>query len=328
VRSRAGYWIGGGLVAAGVLGAVLWFVTSLVRLDREVDDFQRVPIPGEATVQLEARKYVVYYESSTAEEVVPPFRIAIADARTGTPLAIESYDNSLTYAGFGHEGSAQATVTPARAGAYTVRTDDGQAGGASVAFGRSLSWPIVRAIIGTFAIGGLLAGSGVVLLVVTAVRRSRAGPGQLTPSLEPGSVSLDRPGRQQMSTPGNTGPLGRPRGIGFGILLYAVTIGIYSFYWMYKTGEEMKQHTGEGLGGVLFLVIWILVNPVMAFVTPSEIGKMYKKDGKEAPFTGWTGLWLFPGVILLVPAIVWFVKVQGALNRYWEGKAYVPAAAT
>jgi hypothetical protein len=327
VRSRAGYRIGGGLVVVGVLGAVLWLVGSLIGIDNDVDDFQRVPVPGEATVQLEARKYVVYYESSTAEEVVSPFRIAIANARTGAPLAIESYDASLTYSMFGHEGSAQATVSPAHAGAYAVRTGDGQTSGASVAFGRSLAWPILRAILGTFAIGVLLVGSGVVLIVVTAVRRSRARRDQLTPSPEPGSVSLDRPGRQPMSTPGNTGPLGRPRGIGFGILLYIVTIGIYSFYWMYKTGEEMKQHTGEGLGGVLSLVVWLVVNPVMAFVIPSEIGKMYRKDGHEPPFTGWTGLWLFPGVILVVPAIVWFVKVQGALNRYWERKASVPAAA-
>jgi hypothetical protein len=33
-----------------------------------------------------------------------------------------------------------------------------------------------------------------------------------------------------------------------------------------------------------------------------------------------SGLWLFPGEFLVVPAIVWFVKVQGALNRYWEAK--------
>ncbi len=47
---------------------------------------------------------------------------------------------------------------------------------------------------------------------------------------------------------------------------------------------------------------------------------MYKKDGQEPPVTGWTGLWLFPFGIFLIPAIVWFVKVQGSLNRYWEGK--------
>lgn len=127
---------------------------------------------------------------------------------------------------------------------------------------------------------------------------------------------------------GNTGPLGQPRGVGFVILLTIVTLGIYSLYWVYKTSEEMKQHTGEGIGGVLGLVIWIVVGAVMAFVIPSEIGNMYKKDGREPPVTGWTGLWLFPFGIFIIPAIVWFVKVQGALNRYWESKAPAGSATT
>src|SRR5262245_4539476 len=136
-----------------------------------------------------------------------------------------------------------------------------------------------------------------------------------------------------MSSQGsNTGPLGRPRGIGFGILIYVITFGIYGIYWAYKTQEEMKQHTGDGLGGVLGLVIWILLNPVSAFVIPSEVGSMYANSGRPKPMTGWTGLWLYPGIVLIIPAIVWFVKVQGALNRYWESAAmasapkYEPAA--
>jgi Domain of unknown function (DUF4234) len=133
------------------------------------------------------------------------------------------------------------------------------------------------------------------------------------------------------TTTGNTGPLGQPRGIGFGILLFIITLGIYGLYWVYKTSEEMKQHTGEGIGGVLGLVVWIVVGAVMAFVIPSEIGNMYKKDGREPPVTGWTGLWLFPFGVFIIPAIVWFVKVQGALNRYWESKgpggSPAPAAA-
>ena len=119
---------------------------------------------------------------------------------------------------------------------------------------------------------------------------------------------------------GNTGPLGQPRGVGFGILLFVVTLGFYGWYWIYKTMEEMKQHTGDGLGGLLSLVVWILLGVVMAFVTPSEVGRMYQKDGRPAPVSGWTGLWLFPFGIFIIPAIVWFVKTQGALNRYWESK--------
>ena len=119
----------------------------------------------------------------------------------------------------------------------------------------------------------------------------------------------------------NTGPLGRPRGIGFGILLYIITFTFYSWYWVFKTQDEMKHRTGEGLGGVVGLVIWIVISPVSAFVIPSELGKMYARDGKQPPTTGWTGLWLFPFGIFLIPAIVWFVKIQGGLNRYWQGAA-------
>ncbi len=119
----------------------------------------------------------------------------------------------------------------------------------------------------------------------------------------------------------NAGPLGRERGIGFGILLYIVTFTFYGWYWAFQTHEEMKKHTGDGLGGVLGLVVWILVGFVSAFVVPSEVGKMYATDRQQPPVTGWTGLWLVPGAILIVPAIVWFVKVQGALNRYWAAKA-------
>jgi hypothetical protein len=124
---------------------------------------------------------------------------------------------------------------------------------------------------------------------------------------------------------GNTGPLGQPRGIGFGILLFIVTLGFYGWYWSFKTQEEIKQHSGEGVGGVLGLVIWIVAGFVSAFLIPSEIGKMYSKDGQEPPVNGWTGLWLVPGALLIIPAIVWFVKVQGSLSNYWTAKGAIAA---
>jgi len=124
------------------------------------------------------------------------------------------------------------------------------------------------------------------------------------------------------TAPSTSGPLGQPRGIGFGILLFIITLGIYSLYWVFKTQDEVKEHSGIGVGGVLGLVIWILVSPISWFLIPSEIGKMHQADGREAPFTGWTGLWV---LLPIIGGIVWFVKIQGALNRYWESKAAATA---
>ena len=34
--------------------------------------------------------------------------------------------------------------------------------------------------------------------------------------------------------------------------------------------------------------------------------------------SGLTGLWYFPGMLILIGPIVWFVKTNGALNNYWR----------
>jgi len=112
-------------------------------------------------------------------------------------------------------------------------------------------------------------------------------------------------------------PLGKVRGPWFVALIGLITLGIYWIYWYYKTGDELKRYSGEGLGGVLWLVIAIVVGIVMIFVAPSEVGNLYGRDGREKPVTGKTGFWMF---LPLVGYFVWTIKVQGALNRFWESK--------
>lgn len=121
--------------------------------------------------------------------------------------------------------------------------------------------------------------------------------------------------------PAGARPIGKHRGIGFGILMYIITLGIYSYYWIYKSHEEIKRSCGEGIGGVLGIVCWFVLSPINAFVLPSEVATLYTRAGKPAPMSGWTGLWLFPGGLLIIPAIVWYVKIQGALNRFWDDAA-------
>ena len=122
------------------------------------------------------------------------------------------------------------------------------------------------------------------------------------------------------------GPLGKPRGIGFGILIFILTFGIYGYYWSYVTFEEMKNHrNGQGIGGVLALVLWFVGGSIaIPFIAGSEVGNMYAEEGREKPVTGKTGFWI---LLLIIGNIVWFVKVQGALNRYWESKMGQPEVA-
>jgi amino acid transporter len=138
-----------------------------------------------------------------------------------------------------------------------------------------------------------------------------------TPTPMPDETPAAQPAPAPVQGGGNMGPLGETRSVGLSILWFIITIGIYGIYWSYKTLEEMKRHTSQGIGGVLGVVIYLVIGPVLWFVVPSEVGQMYDRDGREAPVRGITGLWqLLP----IVGAIVWFVKVQGGLNRYWESK--------
>ncbi|MFC7492807.1 MULTISPECIES: DUF4234 domain-containing protein [unclassified Nocardioides] len=117
------------------------------------------------------------------------------------------------------------------------------------------------------------------------------------------------------------GPVGQVRSTGTCILLSIVTLGFYTWYWWYKTHDELKRHTGAGLGGGVALILAIFVSVVMPFFTSDEVGKLYERKGQPKPVTAVTGLWyLLLGWFFLVGAIVWFVKTNRALNDYWRSQ--------
>ena len=115
------------------------------------------------------------------------------------------------------------------------------------------------------------------------------------------------------------GPAGKVRSTGTCILLMVVTLGIYGLYWYFATHDEMKRHSGQGLGGLVALLLAIFVGIVMPFLNSNEVGHLYERRGQKPPVTALTGLWaLLLGWFFFVGVIVWFVKTNGALNDYWR----------
>lgn len=82
MTTKAGYWIGGGLIAFSVVGAIAWGVMGFMRIAQTVEDFERIPIPGTRTLLLEAEKVILYVEGPGADELTPPVRVTVTDARS------------------------------------------------------------------------------------------------------------------------------------------------------------------------------------------------------------------------------------------------------
>jgi hypothetical protein len=193
VTSRMGYWIGAALIVLGVAGGTLFGVLSFTGMGDVVDDFVRAPAPGMVRAELEARKYVVYLEGPGAgRDFVPPVEFYVVDPAGGGLLATAGYGGSLTYSMGGHSGTAQATVTPPRAGTYELRaaTAAPPSAGYAVALGESITGRILRTVLGALAIGGVLVGGGIALLVTTGVRRKRRAAGSPpAPPPDPAAVA-------------------------------------------------------------------------------------------------------------------------------------------
>ncbi|HEY4396240.1 MAG TPA: DUF4234 domain-containing protein, partial [Acidimicrobiia bacterium] len=66
--------------------------------------------------------------------------------------------------------------------------------------------------------------------------------------------------------PAGARPLGKPRSWVVVFLLSLVTLSIYWFVWQYKTFQEMKDYSGNGIGGVVGLILAIFIGFVNPFI--------------------------------------------------------------
>src|SRR4051812_960988 len=115
------------------------------------------------------------------------------------------------------------------------------------------------------------------------------------------------------------GPVGQIRGTWAVIGLSIITFGIYSLYYYFVTHEEMKRHSGEGVGGALGLVLAIVaLGLVTPFLLSNEVGNLYARQGRTRPVSATIGLWVLLGSFILIGPLVWLIKTNGALNAYWR----------
>src|SRR5690349_1052082 len=108
------------------------------------------------------------------------------------------------------------------------------------------------------------------------------------------------PPGQQYAAPVQYGAvhIGKVRSTDLCSLLYIVTLGTYGLVWWFLVHDDMKTHSGQGIGGLVALIL--------AFFSSDEVGKLYERSGRQAPVSALTGLWFFPGIFLIFLPIVWF----------------------
>lgn len=115
------------------------------------------------------------------------------------------------------------------------------------------------------------------------------------------------------------GPIGKVRSTWAVIGLSIITFGIYSLYYYFVTHEEMKRHSGDGVGGAIGLVLAIFtLGLVTPFLLPHEVGNLYSRQGRSRPVSATTGLWVLLGSFIVIGPLVWMIKTNGALNAYWR----------
>jgi hypothetical protein len=113
------------------------------------------------------------------------------------------------------------------------------------------------------------------------------------------------------------GLIGKPRSVGLTILVTVVTFGFWTWFWSYWNGEELKKYNRDGLGGLAYLLFTIFLVPITMFLMANEVERMYTDAGEEPRITTLWGLWF---LLPLIGNIIWYVRIQNAINEFWQDR--------
>jgi hypothetical protein len=169
--SKAGYaWAAVILVAGLVAGTTVGVATYLEMRDR-IDRFARTSIPGSVAVNIgEPGGRVIYYEGAGEMPLVAlGVRVTGPD---GSSVRVSTYGADLRYDAPGSQmGHAVGTFDASTVGRYEVSSDATAPPGAALAIGRNIPASSVVAIVVSVLLIVVGLGGGVVLTIITAIRR-------------------------------------------------------------------------------------------------------------------------------------------------------------
>ncbi len=223
--STAGVWIGVLILVAGLIGAGIWFVTGIVGIGRRINDLPRFTVPGQTTLTLEPGTYHLYAEYPDADNDPTPAGslspIAVVDSH-GNPIGV-SPSNDSPYAYGTHVGRSAGEFTVAEPGPYTISAQLQTTGFETIDIAVARNGiidtsSIIGSVFGSIALGAVASLVGIILIIVTLVRRNRwrrqfqprpsgwtgAAPGYVQPGYIP--PGYGPPGY----TPPGYGPQGYP----------------------------------------------------------------------------------------------------------------------
>jgi hypothetical protein len=217
---KGGYVLGGLLIALGIIGGIAWGVINGVDFVDAVDDFQRTPVGRVGTVDLDRGDYVIYGEKGGGDGITA----VLASVRMrpsgeeGNELDIEEYEAEFTYDVGNRNGRAEFTVEIPDDGEYEILAEGISSGATTVAVGPSVAGKLVSAIVGALLIGGIGVVVGVILMIVTGVRRRKFRQrGWLDGWNQPGTPQgqWNPPGTWSPPAPGGYGTPPPPAGSGW-----------------------------------------------------------------------------------------------------------------
>jgi hypothetical protein len=168
-RYRSWIWAGAVLVVLGVASVIGCVVRGVIDIDRTVDSMVRTPEGSVVDFALDSpQDWTIYVEPQSA--TMTGLHFSVLDG-AGERVELRDYDGDLTYSVTGHSGIAVATVTLA-AGNHQLVVDG--TGPRTVAIGPSVGGRILTIVLWSVVLGVLLIGGGAVLVIVGALRQSRA----------------------------------------------------------------------------------------------------------------------------------------------------------